>query len=187
MAKAPTSSDWTAIRLAQMREAGQRFGDFPEGDANGKRIPQMDAAYTRELLKYWYAASAEAYARVKGTKSGGTVTRLASAVDAFRAEMEPFAATVLIEGAALGQTFMLSREACLRFFDAVGRLAFALKGAAVAPTKGDLWLQSLDAVKEDIKELASDAGKALKRGAEWVLIAGALVAVVVLGGRNRRG
>lgn len=184
MAKAPSPGDWTAIRLAQLRDAGAKFGDFPDGDANGKRVPQMDAEYARELLRYWFAVATSLRERTFEAMTKSSRDRLTSAFDAFKREMEPFAATVLVESPAPGQSFMLPKAAVLKFFDAVGKLAFALKAAALAPDASDLWWQS-------VEEATRDVGKAVTKAASAGLGAAATVALCLgalwlLGGSGNR-
>lgn len=188
MAKAPTPGDWTAIRLAQMREAGAKFGDFPEGDANGKRVPQMDAEYARELLKYWYATATALRERFFESMTKDSRDRLTSSFEAFKREMQPFAASVLTESPAPGQSFMLSHAAVLKFFDAIGRLAFALKAAALAPNADDLWWASVVEAARDVKNKVVEV---VETGASWAFVGLLAVGAILLsrdgGSRERRG
>ncbi len=182
MAKKPAPGDWTAIRIAQMREAGEKFGNFAEPSPDGKRVPQMDAEYARELLKYWFATATALRERHFERMTTDSRDRLTSAFDAFKREMQPFAATVLTESPAAGQSFMLSHKAVLQFFDAVGKLAFQLKASELAPAASDLWWQSVAEAARDVKNKVVEV---VETGASWGLLALGLVAVIVLG--NRRG
>lgn len=187
MAKAPAPGDWTAIRLAQMREAGAKFGDFPDGDANGKRVPQMDAEYARELLKYWYSTAAVVREHEFERLPSESRERLGKAIDAFKAAMQPFAATVLTESPAPGQSFMLSKAAVLKFFDAVGQLARALMASAVSPSSDDLWWASVAEAARDVKNKVVEV---VETGVAWGAIVAVAAAAYLLSrdrGRDKRG
>lgn len=185
--RAPGPKDWTAIRIAQMREAGKQFGDFEQPAPGAKLLPRMDAAWAREILKYWYGISATAMERTS-TKVGQSHIRLVKAVDRYRAEMQPFAATVLVDVATPSdQSLLMPYDACLKFWDATSKLTAALAAAEWAPDKSDLWWAS-------VAEAASDAGKkaaaVATTGASWVLVALGLGALLVLGNsgsKERRG
>lgn len=188
MARAPASGDWTAIRLAQMRDAGRQFGDFEQAAPNGKLLPRMDAAYARELLKYWLAVAATGLDRTS-TKVGQSHIRLTRAVDRFRADMQPFAASVLVDltkQAAQGAdaaSVLLPFEACLKFWNATQALTSALAASSWAPDKSDLWWQSVgEQVRAVGKAVAKVAEGGIGLGVGLALVVGAFI---IFG--NRRG
>lgn len=188
MAKAPAPGDWTAIRLAQMRDAGRKFGDFDKPAPNAKLLPRMDASYARETLKYWYAVSAEALEKLK-TKTGASLIRLTKSVDRWRAAMQPFAASVLIDGAQdltavhpeTGTSLLLPYDACLKFWDETQALTTALAASKLAPDKSDLWWSS---VAESAKDLGKKVADVLDTGASWGFVVLLVGVVALLGGRN---
>lgn len=188
MARAPAPNDWTAIRLAQMRDAGRRFGDFEKPAPNAKLLPHMDAQYAREILKYWYATSAEALERMK-TKTGASLIRLTKAVDAYRKAMQPFAATVLVDVATDvaddAPSLLLSYDACLKFWDATQALTTALAASALAPDKSDIWWSS---VAEATRDVGKKVAEVLDTGASWAFVALLVVGgALLLGGSESKG
>ena len=187
MARAPAAKDWTAIRLAQMRDAGKKFGDFEKPAPNAKLLPHMDAAYAREILKYWYTTSADLLERSK-TKVGASHIRLTKAVDRYRAAMQPFAATVLVDVATDvaddAPSLLMTYEASLRFWDATQALTSALAASEWAPGKSDLWWQSLGEAARDVGKKVADV---LDTGASWGFVALLVIGgALLLGGGNSK-
>lgn len=188
MARAPAAKDWTAIRLAQMRDAGKKFGDFEKPAPNAKLLPHMDAAYAREILKYWYTTSADLLERSK-TKVGASRIRLTKAVDAYRAAMQPFAATVLVDVATDvatdgGASLLMTYEASLKFWDATQALTSALAASEWAPDRSDLWWQSVAEAANDVKKKVAEV---LDTGASWGFVALLVIGgALLLGGGNSK-
>lgn len=170
------------MRLAQMRDAGKQFGDFEKPAPNAKLLPRMNASFAREILRYWYAASETALVGMKA-KAGPSLIRLTKAVDRYRAAMEPFAASVLID-LPLGeqQSLLLTYEASLKFWDATQALSTAMAATSWAPDKTDLWWQS---VAESAQDLGKKAVAIVETGAS-ALVVGLVVVGALLLSNNRK-
>jgi len=183
---APRNTDWTRIYVSQRRDAGKSFGDFmrPDGkldlDAHSKRIPRMPMEHARELLKYWYVAGKDAEERKFGSFSASPgVARWSSAWDRYTSSMQPFAASVLVDGGGAG-TIGLSRTAVVEFWDATHALAMALEALKVSPLASDMWWKSVEEAVDDVKA-------ALTSGGSWALLAVVALGAFAFSGKGKRG